>query len=812
MQRLFKLPLPMAAGVCLFAVALVALTTPSQVDAFWANFFKHPLMTIRGKTPAPPTEPTTTTTTTTKAPLVQLSSGQSARAGPSPAGRSSDETTEVDNFEAKCFIERAAKLSESPELYFYSSATHSDQSLGCKVNTMITLNYTDSAGSDDQIQLRLDEDAMRRDLFESGAYNGSQPSYVLVHGFLSSWNGDNWMCNIKDLILNNSQANVFIVDWSGGAKPMLPLDYGQAVSNTRHVAKLVAGFVNQLNYMSSQEDSGHFHCIGHSLGAHICGFIGYAVKNLGRITGLDPAGPCFHSKSSSKAEARAATTGQLQSDKRRLSPESAQFVLALHTDTSLFGLDENCAHYDVYVNGGRKQPKCGSSSLTSRFNDLLHLNLEDSLNPNIVCAHSFAHRILTTFIDFVQFKARQLGALMGHKQTQGDVEKALSLEAQDQGFAAGDDDTCYPMAYECDDWFAFKSGECGFCLDQDTRCVYTGLSFQQFQRRRQTTDVEPAKRSLMKRPKRLTDDDKFNDEDEEPGDDINGLPVDPNKREAGNLTDRSTWGQHFMKTAEKAPTCTYHYQLIVAARRSQVAQISESKKYYYYLDLPLESSGLLNDSQGNRLHDRLIQLSHKVDIYSSAHKFLVNRFLLNLKRRSPSVQVPGGEDLEFYTALITFKQAPREQCQNGDTDGDTKSDKWQLCKPLRGIREARLWSSSELKLNAVQFVAINYMSGLDYEQRLRNSHLMYRDFREPIKSRDQLDESNRASIESLSPGRSSSGLVGRAASTGSCLLSMLDSSDAGKAATNFKCSRSGKELKFAIKLRPNRMRRSAQVN
>ena len=40
-----------------------------------------------------------------------------------------------------------------------------------------------------------------------------------------------------------------------------------------------------------------YHCVGHSLGSHSCGFAGQSMARLGlrmsRISALDPAGPLF---------------------------------------------------------------------------------------------------------------------------------------------------------------------------------------------------------------------------------------------------------------------------------------------------------------------------------------------------------------------------------------------------------------------------------------------------------------------------------------------------------------------------------------
>ena len=121
---------------------------------------------------------------------------------------------------------------------------------------------------------------------------------------------------IKDLILEGqpNRYNVFGVDWSNGAKT---INYFQAVANTRVVGAAMAHFIKKLNQYSGLKFS-DIHLIGHSLGAHISGYAGERIKNpqIGRITGLDPAGPSFYKNLTSL----------------RLDPTDAHYVDALHTD------------------------------------------------------------------------------------------------------------------------------------------------------------------------------------------------------------------------------------------------------------------------------------------------------------------------------------------------------------------------------------------------------------------------------------------------------------------------------------------------
>ncbi|XP_077550124.1 pancreatic lipase-related protein 2-like [Haemaphysalis longicornis] len=181
--------------------------------------------------------------------------------------------------------------------------------------------------------------------------NHGHKLYFVVHGFLSSAKTP-WMLDMKNEILSQEpNVGVVLVDWSNGCGSLL--GYSTAAANTRVVARSLAFLVQTLTEAGvvSPKD---VHYIGHSLGAQTGGFFGQDVKTLtgqvvGRITGLDPAGPQFESRGV------------------HLRKDDAVFVDVLHTSTGSgwtdivaghLGMASSCGHVDFYPNGGRQQPGC----------------------------------------------------------------------------------------------------------------------------------------------------------------------------------------------------------------------------------------------------------------------------------------------------------------------------------------------------------------------------------------------------------------------------------------------------------------------
>uniref|UniRef100_A0A8D2DDL5 Lipase I n=1 Tax=Sciurus vulgaris TaxID=55149 RepID=A0A8D2DDL5_SCIVU len=143
-------------------------------------------------------------------------------------------------------------------------------------------------------------------------FNTQKKTVWLIHGYRPMGSTPSWLSNFVRILLNKEDMNVIVVDWNHGATTFI---YNRAVKNTRKVAETLTEYIqNLLTHGASLEN---FHFIGMSLGAHISGFVGKIFHGrLGRITGLDPAGPKFSGKPSNS----------------RLDYTDAKFVDVIHSD------------------------------------------------------------------------------------------------------------------------------------------------------------------------------------------------------------------------------------------------------------------------------------------------------------------------------------------------------------------------------------------------------------------------------------------------------------------------------------------------
>ncbi|KAM6266175.1 pancreatic lipase-related protein 2-like [Porphyrio hochstetteri] len=189
-------------------------------------------------------------------------------------------------------------------------------------------------------------------------FRAHRKTHFIIHGHLVGADLF-WITNICRLMFLTEDVNCILTDWRGGSSGL----YTDAVNNVRIVGAELVYLVNLL-----EKDYGYspanIHFIGHSLGAHAAGEAGRRKPGIGRITGLDPAGPLF----------------QYTPAMVRLDPSDATFVDIIHTHAGhLFfdfapGILQTCGHLDFYPNGGKKMPGCKQLRVpptTRSINDLM---------------------------------------------------------------------------------------------------------------------------------------------------------------------------------------------------------------------------------------------------------------------------------------------------------------------------------------------------------------------------------------------------------------------------------------------------------
>ncbi|XP_067009759.1 lipase member H-A-like [Anabrus simplex] len=192
--------------------------------------------------------------------------------------------------------------------------------------------YTSDSRPGKQVDLRS-HSSLRYAGWDPGKKN-----VIVIHGF-NGTESKTPMSFIRQGYTSRGDYNVFTVDWEPLTK--FPC-YLSALSNTRLVAQCSAQLYSHLTEHGALAKNTH--CVGHSLGAHICGMMSNHLSSKQyKIIGLDPARPLIDRYSSSEF---------------RLTRDDAHFVQVIHTNAGALGEEAQVGHVDFCVNGGSYQPGC----------------------------------------------------------------------------------------------------------------------------------------------------------------------------------------------------------------------------------------------------------------------------------------------------------------------------------------------------------------------------------------------------------------------------------------------------------------------
>lgn len=167
-------------------------------------------------------------------------------------------------------------------------------------------------------------------------FDPSLPTRIFVHGYYSELD---LIDTYARAYLDRGDFNFIAVNWLSGA---VFWNYARARHRVRQVGEALAAVIDHLVGMGMNLED--LILVGHSLGAHVCGWAGKTVTSgkLPVIIGLDPARPLI----------------LLSKPKHRLAHTDAKYVQIIHTNGGILGIHHAIGHADFYPNYGSYQPGC----------------------------------------------------------------------------------------------------------------------------------------------------------------------------------------------------------------------------------------------------------------------------------------------------------------------------------------------------------------------------------------------------------------------------------------------------------------------
>uniref|UniRef100_A0A1A9VZB3 Lipase domain-containing protein n=1 Tax=Glossina brevipalpis TaxID=37001 RepID=A0A1A9VZB3_9MUSC len=173
---------------------------------------------------------------------------------------------------------------------------------------------------------------------DSSNFDATKPTRIVIHGWIQNYLFP-MNINIRDAWLSVGDYNIIIVNWDRAQDP----NYIASVAAVPSVGERIAKFIDYL-VIEKGVSLDTLHVIGHSLGAHVAGYVGKNMKSgrIFTIIGLDPAQPLFSA----------------DCPQTRLNETDAYYVEVIHTNAGLLGFLKPIGKSDFYPNGGTSQPGC----------------------------------------------------------------------------------------------------------------------------------------------------------------------------------------------------------------------------------------------------------------------------------------------------------------------------------------------------------------------------------------------------------------------------------------------------------------------